>query len=35
MHVPHEVKNQYVLAKRTNQITKNGQDVIIQNGKWY
>ena len=31
----HEVKYQRVLAKRTSQIMKNGQDVIIQNGKWY
>ena len=34
MHVPraHEVKNQSVIAKRTSQIMKYGQDVIIQ--KW-
>ena len=32
MHVPraHEVKNQRVIAKRTSQIMKYGQDVIIQ-----
>ena len=45
MHVPraHEVKNQRVIAKRTSQIMKYGQDVIIQKwtddniqyGKWY
>ena len=44
-HVPraHEVKNQRVIAKRTSQIMKYGQDVIIQKrtddniqfGKWY
>ena len=28
--VPHEVKNQRAIAKRTSQIMKNGQDVIIQ-----
>ena len=34
IHVPraHEVKNQHVIAKRTSQIMKYGQDVIIQ--KW-
>ena len=32
IHVPraHEVKNQRVIAKRTSQIMKYGQDVIIQ-----
>ena len=45
LHVPraHEVKNQRVIAKRTSQIMKYGQDVIIQKrtdddirfGKWY
>ena len=32
MHVPraHELKNQRVIAKRTSQIMKYGQDVIIQ-----
>ena len=32
MHVSqaHEVKNQRVIAKRTSQIMKYGQDVIIQ-----
>ena len=32
MHVPRalEVKNQCVIAKRTSQIMKYGQDVIIQ-----
>ena len=32
MHVPraHEVKNQHVIAKRTSQIIKYGQDVILQ-----
>ena len=29
----HEVKNQSVIAKRTSQIMKYGQDVIIQNGQ--
>ena len=29
---PHVVKNQHVIAKRTSQIMKYGQDVIIQ--KW-
>ena len=35
--VPHEVKNQHSLAKRTSQIMKNGQDVNIQmrNGTIY
>ena len=41
--VPHEVNNQRAIAKRTSQIMKYGQDVIIQigqmyniqNGKWY
>ena len=28
--IPHEVKNQRALAKRTSQIMKNGQDVNIQ-----
>ena len=34
IHVPraHDVKNQRVIAKRTSQIMKYGQDVIIQ--KW-
>ena len=32
IEVPHEVKNQGALAKRTSQILKNGQDVIIQMG---
>ena len=33
IHIPraHEVKNQRVIAKRTSQIMKYGQDVIIQN----
>ena len=45
IHVPraHEVKNPRVIAKRTSQIKKYGQDVIIQKwtdeyiqfGKWY
>ena len=45
IHVPraHEVKNPRVIAKRTSQIMKYGQDVIIQKwtddniqfGKWY
>ena len=45
IHVPraYEVKNQRVIAKRTSQIMKNGQDVTIQKwigdniqyGKWY
>ena len=45
MQVPraHEVKNQRVIVKRTSQIVKYGQDVIIQKwtddniqyGKWY
>ena len=32
IHVPraHEVKNQRVIAKRTSQIMKHGQDVTIQ-----
>ena len=32
LHVPraHEVKNQHVIAKRTSQIMKYGQYVIIQ-----
>ena len=32
VHVPraHEVKNQRVIAKRTSQIMKYGQDVIVQ-----
>ena len=38
-----EVKNQHVIAKRTSQIMKYGQDIIIQKrtddkiqyGKWY
>ena len=41
--VPHEVNNQHAIAKRTSQIMKYGEDVIIQigqmydiqNGKWY
>ena len=43
IHAPraHEVKNQRVIAKRTSQIMKYGQDVKkrtddnIQYGKWY
>ena len=45
IYVPpaHEVKNQRVIAKRTSQIMKYGQDVILQKrtdcniqfGKWY
>ena len=44
MYVPraHGVKNQRVIAKRTSQIMKYGQDVIIRKrtddilfGKWY
>ena len=35
MYVPHEVKNQRALAKRTSQIMKYGQDVIVQSGKMY
>ena len=45
IHIPraHGVKNQRVIAKRTSQIMKYGQDVIIQKrtydniqfGKWY
>ena len=31
-HMVHEVKNQRVIAKRTSQLMKYGQDVIIQ--KW-
>ena len=30
--VPHEVKNQRALVKRTSQIMKNGQDITIQIG---
>ena len=30
MNVPHEVKNQRALSKRTSQIMKYGQDVAIQ-----
>ena len=33
MHVPHEVKNQRALVKRTFQIMKYGQDVAIQKGQ--
>ena len=33
--VPHEVKNQRAIAKRTSKIMKYGQDVIIQNGQMY
>ena len=33
IQVPHEVKNQHATAKRTSQIMKYGQDVIIQNGQ--
>ena len=33
MYVPHEVKNQRTLAKRTPQIMKYGQDVAIQKGQ--
>ena len=31
IQVPHEVKNQPAIAKRTSQIMKYGQSVIIQN----
>ena len=31
--VPHEVINQRAIAKRTSQIMKYGQDVVIQNGQ--
>ena len=30
IHVPHEVKYQRALVKRTSQIMQNGQDVNIQ-----
>ena len=33
MYVPHEVKNQRTLAKRTSRIMKYGQDVAIQKGQ--
>ena len=33
IQVPHEVKNQRAIAKRTSQIMKYGQNVIIQNGQ--
>ena len=33
MYVPHGVKNQCALAKRTSQIMKYGQDVVIQKGQ--
>ena len=32
IEVPHEVKNQCALVKRTSLIMKNGKDVIIQMG---
>ena len=35
IYVPHEVNNQRVIAKRTSQIMKYGQDVIIQIGQMY
>ena len=35
IQVPHEVKYRRAIAKRTSQITKYGQNVIIQNGKMY
>ena len=35
IQVPHEVKYQRAIAKRTSPIMKYGQDVIIQNGKMY
>ena len=35
IYVPHEVKNQRALAKRTPQIIENRQDVNVQNEKWY
>ena len=34
-YVPREVKIQRAVAMRTPQIMKNGQDVEIQNWKWY
>ena len=33
MYVPHEVKNQRALVKRTSQIMKYGQDVAIKMGQ--
>ena len=33
MYVPHEVKNQRTLAKRTSRIMKYGQDVEIRQGQ--
>ena len=30
MYVPHQVKNQRSIAKRTSQLMKNGQDVNIR-----
>ena len=33
MYVPHEVKYQRVLAKRTSLLMKYGQDVAIQKGQ--
>ena len=35
IEVPHEVKYQRAIAMVTPQIMLNGQDVNIQNGKWY
>ena len=35
IQVPHEVNNQRAIAKRTSQIMKYGQDVIIQIGQMY
>ena len=35
IYVPNEVKYQRAIAKRTSQVMKYGQDVIIQNGKMY
>ena len=32
MYVPHEVKNQRALVKKTSRIMKYGQDVAIQKG---
>ena len=35
LQFPQEIKDQRELAKRTSQIMKNGQGVIIQKGIWY
>ena len=35
IQVPHEVKNERAIAKRTSQIMKHGQNVIIQIGQMY